>query len=179
MSHIHTEPGQHDHITSAYIIRTDLEEPQILLHRHKQLGVWLQFGGHIELDENPWQAIIHELREESGYDIDQLTVLQPADVLGALSASVSHPTPLSHNTHVHGNSGSHIHIDTSYGFIVDQAPHHPIDEGESKTLRLFTRQELNDLSATDIYTNTREIALFLFDVALKKWERRPAGEVPR
>lgn len=53
MPHIHTEPGQHDHTASAYIVRLDEAEPALILHRHKILGQYLQFGGHVELDENP------------------------------------------------------------------------------------------------------------------------------
>ena len=65
MPHIHTKPGQHDHTVSAFIVRLDGKQPRILLHRHKKSGVYMQFGGHIELHENPWQAISHELLEES------------------------------------------------------------------------------------------------------------------
>lgn len=35
MSHIHTNPGEHDLAASAFIIRTDAPEPQLLLHVHK------------------------------------------------------------------------------------------------------------------------------------------------
>ena len=66
MAHIHTQPGQHDHTASAYIIRTDLDTPRIMLHLHRKIGKYLQFGGHVELNETPWQAVVHELREESG-----------------------------------------------------------------------------------------------------------------
>jgi len=53
MSHIHTNPGEHDQTVSAFIIRTDTAEPELLLHVHKKLGVLLQPGGHIELNETP------------------------------------------------------------------------------------------------------------------------------
>lgn len=36
MLHIHTQPGQHDHTVSAYIIRYINDEPYLLLHRHKK-----------------------------------------------------------------------------------------------------------------------------------------------
>jgi len=63
MAHIHTQPGQHDHTASAYIVRTDFDEPKIMLHLHRKIGKYLQFGGHVELHETPWQAVVHELRE--------------------------------------------------------------------------------------------------------------------
>lgn len=81
MAHIHTNPGEHDLTASAFIVRDDFEEPRLLLHMHKKLHILLQPGGHVELNENPWQAIEHELREETGYTFDELEVLQPKDRL--------------------------------------------------------------------------------------------------
>lgn len=36
------------------------------LHRHPRLGIWLPPGGHIEADEDPIQAVLREVLEESG-----------------------------------------------------------------------------------------------------------------
>ncbi len=54
MSHIHTNTGEHDFCASGSIVRLDSTDvPKILLHKHKKLGVFIQFGGHVELNENP------------------------------------------------------------------------------------------------------------------------------
>ena len=66
MAHVHTQYGEHDQTASAFIVRTDTEQPKLLLHLHKKLGVLLQPGGHVELQENQWQAICHEIQEETG-----------------------------------------------------------------------------------------------------------------
>jgi 8-oxo-dGTP pyrophosphatase MutT (NUDIX family) len=42
----------------------------VLLHRHRKLGIWVPPGGHIEPDELPEQAAIRETLEESGVAID-------------------------------------------------------------------------------------------------------------
>lgn len=42
MAHLHEKI---DFTTSVYIVRDD----QVLLHKHKKLGIWLPPGGHIEL----------------------------------------------------------------------------------------------------------------------------------
>lgn len=42
---------------------------QVLLHRHRKLGLWLPCGGHIEVDELPDEAAVREVKEESGVDI--------------------------------------------------------------------------------------------------------------
>ncbi len=94
MSHIHTAPGQHDATVSAFIIRIDTE-PLVLLHKHKKLGILGQIGGHVELHENPWQAIQHEIKEESGYDITDLMILQPKPIIHDLRGGQLTPIPIS------------------------------------------------------------------------------------
>lgn len=176
MAHIHTKPGQHDHTASAYILRTDFEEPKIMLHLHKKIGKYLQFGGHVELHETPWQAVVHELREESGYDIDQLRILQPADRVGRLSDAVIHPQPVAHSTHPFGGNTDHFHTDIAYAIVTDEEPRHSPEDGESTTIKLFTRQELAALGEDDLPDNVKQIAFFIFDKCLNNWEAIPMTE---
>jgi 8-oxo-dGTP pyrophosphatase MutT (NUDIX family) len=170
MAHIHTEPGQHDHTVSGFIIRLDKDEPRILLHMHKKLGVYLQFGGHIELDENPWQALEHEVKEESGYGLGQLTLLQPHDRIKNLPDSeVVHPMPVSYNTHRF--SDDHFHIDIAYAFTTTEPPRHQLDKSESDEIIALTRSELANLPADEkIFENVQIIGLFIFDTCLSRWE---------
>jgi ADP-ribose pyrophosphatase YjhB (NUDIX family) len=51
--------------SSALIIRGN----KILLVYHRKLDVWLYPGGHIEADENPDEALVREVKEETGLDI--------------------------------------------------------------------------------------------------------------
>jgi 8-oxo-dGTP pyrophosphatase MutT (NUDIX family) len=174
MAHIHTEPGQYDHTVSAFIIRTDSSEPKVMLHLHKKHGTYLQFGGHIELDETPWQAITHELVEEAGYDLDQLSILQPAKRLTHLSNdAIVHPHPVSHNTHIFNDN--HAHIDITYVMIASSIPRHKPAEDESTDIRLFTRSELLALSNEQILENVREIALYILDEIFGYWEEVPTS----
>ncbi len=168
MAHIHTEFGEHDHTASAFIVRTDTSEPKLLLHRHKLLNKFLQIGGHIELKENPWQTIAHELQEESGYDIGQLKILQPKDRIHKLSDANLHPYPVCINTHQIYEG--HSHTDIEYAFVTNTEPVGDIHSGESTTIRLFTQTELAALSDKETYANIREIGAFIFDVCLKEWE---------
>ena len=39
---------------------------KVLLRKHDKYGIWLSVGGHIELDEDPNQAALREVREEVG-----------------------------------------------------------------------------------------------------------------
>lgn len=168
MSHIHTEFGQHDHTVSAYVIRTDLDEPKIMLHLHRKFGRYAQFGGHIELNETPWQAIAHELEEESGYALNDVQILQPSKRLVGINGGVTHPQTVAHVTMRHLNEQNHAHTDISYVFIAKKAPTKPPQEGESTDIRLFTRDEISSLKEVD--PMTRDITLHVFDHILPKWQ---------
>ncbi len=58
MAHIHEKI---DFTASVYIVFKN----KVLLHKHKKLGIWLQPGGHIELDEDPNEAALREAKEEA------------------------------------------------------------------------------------------------------------------
>lgn len=45
-----------------------------LLHWHRKLGMWLPPGGHIEPDEDPVEAVVREVCEESGLEVDVIDV---------------------------------------------------------------------------------------------------------
>lgn len=173
MAHIHTKPGQHDHTVSGFIVRIDENEPKIILHKHKKLGKYLQFGGHIELDENPWQALTHELLEESGYDMSQLKILQPKSRLKITNDVTLHPVPVSYNTH--SFSKDHYHTDISYVFTAVDNPAHTLADGESEKILAFTRKDILAMTTDETYENVKKICLFIFDEALKDWEAIPAS----
>lgn len=170
MPHIHKNPGEHDHTASAFIVRTDMEEPCLLLHKHKKLGVLLQPGGHVELNENPWQAICHEIVEETGYELSQLKTLQPKIRMKTLSGAILHPIPVCPNTHNFDAEGNHKHTDEGYVFIADGDPTGQPEEGESSDIRWVSLKELSDLKENEIFDNVREVAEFVLDVVLKEWE---------
>ena len=140
MAHIHTAPNQHDMTVSAYIVRVDETETKVLVHMHRKHHLLLQVGGHIELDETPWQAIAHELAEESGYTLNELEILQPDDKLFEVDHAIAHPVPVLMNTHV--ISDDHYHSDLCYAFVAAGAPHHTMQPGESDDLRWLTLDEL-------------------------------------
>jgi len=168
MPHIHTNPGQHDHTVSMYIFRIDLNEPKVMLHMHKKIGAYAQFGGHIELNENPWQTIEHELVEETGYGMEQLQILQPVGRKAHITSAIVHPYPIVYSTMGYPNNKTHFHTDSAYAFITSETPLRSPQEGESTELRLFTREEIVTLSSIDKIT--RDTALYIFDTCLESWQ---------
>ena len=127
---------------SAYIVRKENNEWKCLVHYHKKIDTLMQIGGHIELNETPWQAIAHELVEESGYQLDELEVLQFTEDMAAETFNVAHPTPFSMNTHLVGNE--HYHSDLCYGFIAKAAPTSSVAAGEADDLRWMSLEELTN-----------------------------------
>lgn len=171
MAHVHTQYGEHDQTASAFIVRTDTEQPKLLLHLHKKLGVLLQPGGHVELQENQWQAICHEIQEETGYELTQLHLLQPRDRLLGLTNATLHPAAVCQTTHDFGGDSRHRHTDTVYAFTTTQYPANKPAEGESTDLRWVTLDQLDRLNSAEIFEDVREIGRFVLTVCLDSWER--------
>jgi 8-oxo-dGTP pyrophosphatase MutT (NUDIX family) len=179
MPHLHNQPGQHDLTASAFIARTGGPEPAILLHFHRKSGFMMQFGGHIELDENPWQGLIREIREESGYEPRQYSVLQPrGSFIGDFETSARHPLPMYFNTHLNAQSArqgeEHYHSDLTYTVVTAENPAHKISDGESADIQALTAAELRALPQSRIFDQTRANALFILEHLIADWEAVPA-----
>jgi 8-oxo-dGTP pyrophosphatase MutT (NUDIX family) len=57
-----------DHFTASALV-TNAARTRVLLGLHRKVGLWLQFGGHIEdADASVEAAALREAREESGVD---------------------------------------------------------------------------------------------------------------
>lgn len=58
------------HFTAtAYIVAKIDGKHKVLLHKHKKHKIWLAVGGHIEKDENPTEALLREVKEETNLEI--------------------------------------------------------------------------------------------------------------
>ena len=59
--------GVDKHFTSTgFLVR----DGKVLLVNHRKLRMWLPFGGHIEPNEDPVEALHREAREETGFEIE-------------------------------------------------------------------------------------------------------------
>jgi 8-oxo-dGTP pyrophosphatase MutT (NUDIX family) len=143
------------------VVRED-GEPRVLLPLHRKLGIRLPPGGHVELNEHPWQAVARELQEESGYHLSQLEVLQFRDA-PTFSYNTLHPMPLliqSHGTPV--PNGTHQHTDMDYAFVTSEDPRDPIADDESP-LEWFTAAQVTAIPEGDIPGDMRMMALELLE----------------
>lgn len=58
------------HFTASGLIEN---QGQFLMMYHKKLGFWLYPGGHVERDEEPHDAVIREIDEETGIQVDLIS----------------------------------------------------------------------------------------------------------
>ena len=153
MAHLHEKI---DFTASVYIVKDN----RILLHKHKKLGIWLQAGGHIELDEDPMQAALREVKEETGFDVELVGQPNPPAELYNHSRNLLLPMFLNR----HNFDATHEHIDFSYFGRVVGGTLVPEDGVE---MRWFTREEIvkNEIQLLD---DTRSYALAALDYFAKQ-----------
>lgn len=54
-----------------------VHDGQVLLHWHRRNQMWLPMGGHIEPNEDPIEAVLREVEEESGVAAEVLPTTPP------------------------------------------------------------------------------------------------------
>jgi len=114
---------------SALLLNAD--GTRVLLHHHRKLDRWLQFGGHCDGDEDVLRVARREALEESGIENLIVASARPFDL-------DLHEIP------AHGNEPAHWHYDVRYMLIA------PEDatcraSAESHELRWFTADEMEQL----------------------------------
>jgi ADP-ribose pyrophosphatase YjhB (NUDIX family) len=127
------------HFTASALI---IDEEKVLLVYHKQLDVWLYPGGHIEADENPEEALLREVREETGLQIEILGEKDETLSDKAVDVSALH-IPYAMLCEL---VGDHYHNDIIYLCRVvgksDKFTHNP---KESDEIGFFELKDLNDI----------------------------------
>jgi len=148
MPHIH---DQIDFTVEVFIVHNN----KVLLRKHDKYGLWLSIGGHIELDEDPNQAALREVKEEVGLEVtldDRLRTLNPSE---ENYQELIPPYFLNR----HRINEGHEHICLVYfahfkkGEIINQG------REASQAIRWFSQEELNFPELTDRIRQYAEAAL--------------------
>jgi len=98
------------HFTASGIVLSD--DDHALLIEHRKLGFWLYPGGHVEPDEDPAQAVLREVAEETGITCDIL-----AEDRFAYPGVTVLPSPFTicvQDIPADASTGPHQHIDMVY-----------------------------------------------------------------
>ena len=103
------------HVTaSAFVVSSR----GVILHRHRQLGLWIQPGGHVDVGETAPRAALRETLEETGLRARHLS-----------------PELLFH-VDVHAGPRGHTHFDLRYVLVAEALDPTP-SEGESPDVNWF------------------------------------------
>jgi 8-oxo-dGTP pyrophosphatase MutT (NUDIX family) len=133
MAHIHEKI---DYAAMAYLVFDD----KVLLVHHKELDMWLPVGGHIELDENPEQALFREIEEESGLGKEEVEILSERPTLQVADRKfLFTPSYLD----IHPIKEGHDHIGLIY-FAKAKRGEVVLNESEHHEIRWFSGEELDD-----------------------------------
>lgn len=130
MPHIHEK---YDFTIASFLVFNK----KVLLVSHPRYGKWLPPGGHIELDEDPDEALFREILEETGYKKSELKVLSSRPSIRSNGTKFLY-TP--NYIDVHEANLPHKHI----GLIYFLAPKHSQNRlsNEHSDSRWFTLKEL-------------------------------------
>ncbi len=130
MAHIHD-------LIDFTVVVFAVYKKKVLLIFHKELQKWLPLGGHIELDENPEQALFRETKEESGLEIELLGRKSPPRFKGR---KILHtPSYLD----IHDINEKHRHIALVY-FAKAKSGKVKLAPEEHEQIRWFSKAELDD-----------------------------------
>lgn len=131
MPHIHEKI---DFTADALIVHKD----KVLLRMHDKYHVWLQVGGHIELNEDPVEALFREIKEECGLEVelvgDQGEVFDPNNKR----------LPVPSFIHRHMVSQTHEHVNFIYVLCAKTLEIKPGPNEKPVEFKWFTAEELQD-----------------------------------
>ena len=135
MPHIHEKI---DFTVDVYVVYKN----KVLLRKHDKHKIWLVLGGHIELDEDPVQAAIREVKEEVGLDVEIMG--NPCSGAEAEENNKELIPPKFLN--MHSITDTHEHISFVY-FSLSKTDKIVQQEKEiSEECRWVTKEELEDPS---------------------------------
>lgn len=149
MPHIHELI---DFTVVAYIVH----DQRVLMIDHKKSKMWLPIGGHVELNEDPDEALLREIKEESGLEVEIIgekpefddpnvkTLLAPAYM------------------DIHSIDEKHRHVGMVY-FAKAKSDKTTLAEKEHNAIRWFSQEDLHDPKY-----NLKPQVIFYAEKALEK-----------
>lgn len=121
-----------DLVIAGYIIHQN----KILLIHHRKLDLWLPVGGHIDKNETPDQALLREIKEEIGMDVE---ILNKSNM--PLVGNVKRNLAIPFDVNVH-SVGDHDHCCFFYVCRAINPEQLKINK-ELKNFEWFTKDDLN------------------------------------
>ncbi len=128
---------------------------KVLLRTHDKYKMWLGVGGHIELNEDPNQAALREVKEEVGLDIKLDDSLLPTNAKNTQDYTELIP-PYFLNRHKINDT--HEHVTLTYFALASTDKIVELTEGEkSSECRWFSKEEIEQKE--DLHEDVKRYAL--------------------
>lgn len=139
-----SQPTRRHFVATAFVVYGD----SVLLHWHRKVKGWLPPGGHVEPNEDPVQAVLREVLEETGLDVKIVpsAPLFPVEDL----EQVQPPVTILIEDIPDDGEGPHKHIDFIYFTVPREAPDSP-----PPGWKWFTKRQLEEGAAA---TNEHGVA---------------------
>jgi 8-oxo-dGTP diphosphatase len=131
MAHIHKLI---DFVVSVYIVYDN----KVLFIKHKEMNTWLPIGGHVELNEDPEQALTREIKEECGLKV-KILGNRPKIISKTLIRSLIPPTYLN----IHRINKNHKHIGLEY-IAVARSSVVRLNKQEHEAYKWFSLKDLDN-----------------------------------
>ncbi len=133
MPHIHEKI---DFTVDVFVVYKD----KVLIRKHDKYDKWLAVGGHIELDEDPTQAAVREVKEETGLDVELIG--EPMSYANEGNEYKELLPPRFMN--IHDINATHKHISLVY--FARATSDEVVDEGreKSKGCKWFSLDDLQE-----------------------------------
>jgi len=116
------------HLTASALVANS-NTGKFLLHKHKKLNRWLQFGGHADGETNLSSVAIKEAKEETGLQDLEFFSKRSIDVDLQIIPEIQ-------------NQPEHFHLDMRYLLITKTIRVPSPQKGESQELAFFSFTEL-------------------------------------
>lgn len=133
MPHIHERI---DFTVEVFVVH----QGKVLLRKHDKYRLWLSVGGHIELDEDPNEAALREVREEVGLDVRLLGEKLRVAEEGTEYRELVPPRFVNR----HRISDTHEHVTFVYFATADSDRVGNTSDEKSEEVKWFSRADLDD-----------------------------------
>lgn len=126
----------YDFVVNAFIVYDN----KVLLILHKKMNRWLSVGGHVELNENPEDALFREIKEECGLEVEVLGLRPNVPSTGGFNFK---PLYAPMFLDVHDITETHKHIGLNY-FARAKSDKFVFNEEEHNDIRWFSKEDLDN-----------------------------------
>ena len=134
MAHIHELI---DFTVGMYIVN----KGRVLFIHHKKQNMWLPIGGHIELNEDPEEALFREIEEETGLSKNEVEILSEKPSFTSSKQRYLYTPNL---LDVHTINEKHKHIGIIY-FLRAKHDKVQLEVDAHNDIKWLTKEDLKDL----------------------------------